>query len=83
MIFVILTRQYSGGQIEFGHLIAVVNTDGSLDMRYHQLNRHGQIMTGTCASTPELLPDGRIRLHEKWQWTSGDQSQGISILEEI
>ena len=31
----------------------------------------------------ELLPDGRIRLHEKWQWTSGDLSSGESVIEEI
>jgi hypothetical protein len=40
-------------------------------------------MTGICRSTPEILPDGRIRLHEKWQWTSGDRSSGESIVEEI
>jgi len=40
-------------------------------------------MTGVCRSTPELLPDGRIRLHEKWQWTCGDRASGESIIEEI
>jgi hypothetical protein len=40
-------------------------------------------MTGKCFSKPEIIDDGRIRLHEKWQWTSGDFSQGESIVEEI
>lgn len=40
-------------------------------------------MTGRCLSTPEYLPDGRIQLYEKWQWTSGDQSAGESIVEEV
>lgn len=40
-------------------------------------------MTGICRSTPEILEDGRIRLHEEWIWTSGDQSSGKSIIEEI
>lgn len=40
-------------------------------------------MTGTCNSRPELLKNGKIRLHEEWQWTSGDKSKGKSILEEI
>jgi hypothetical protein len=40
-------------------------------------------MTGRCHSIPEQLSDGRIRLHEQWQWTSGDLSSGESIVEEI
>jgi hypothetical protein len=52
-------------------------------MRYHQVNDKGELMTGTCSSVPEILPDGKIRLHETWQWTSGDQSAGTSIIEEV
>jgi hypothetical protein len=40
-------------------------------------------MTGVCRSTAEILSDGRIRLLEKWQWTSGDFSEGESVVEEI
>jgi hypothetical protein len=79
----ILTSNYSGGQIVKGHLIAKVAADGSLDMRYHQINMKGELTTGICLSIPEILPNGKIRLHEKWQWTSGDKSSGESILEEV
>ncbi len=79
----LLTCTYSGGDIVKGHLIGLVNDSGIIDMRYHQLNRKGQLMTGTCESHPEVLPDGKIRLHEHWQWTSGDKSKGYSVLEEI
>jgi len=41
------------------------------------------LMTGTCHSTPELLENGKIRLIENWQWTSGDKSKGNSVLEEL
>lgn len=75
--------EYSGGEIVRGNLIATCDQQGVLDMRYHHVNIRGELMTGTCRSTPELLPDGRIRLHEKWQWTSGDRSTGESIVEEI
>ena len=75
--------EYSGGQIRFGTLIAKVLDDGSLDMRYQHVNTNGELMTGICVSTPEPLPDGRLRLHEKWQWTSGDLSSGESVIEEI
>jgi hypothetical protein len=75
--------EYSGGEIVFGTLIAKADENGDLDGRYQHLNRKGELMTGTCRSTPELLPDGRIRLHEKWQWTSGDLSSGASVIEEF
>ncbi|PSL02342.1 n-acetylglutamate synthase [Cecembia rubra] len=78
----ILTSEYSGGNIIKGHLIGIVNAEGKIDMRYHQVNKNGEIMTGTCVSTPEVLPNGKIRLHEEWNWTSGDGSSGNSIIEE-
>lgn len=79
----IVRAEYSGGSIASGHLIARCNPDGVLDMRYHHINTSGELMTGECISTPEILPDGRIRLHEKWRWTSGDLSSGESIIEEF
>jgi hypothetical protein len=79
----ILTCTYSGGQIVHGHLLGLVDEQGRIDMRYHQLNTRGQLMTGTCTSVPQVLPSGKIRLHETWQWTSGDGSRGHSVLEEV
>jgi len=51
-------------------------------MRYHQINNKGEFMTGICISTPELLQNGKIRLHENWQWTCGDNSKGQSVIVE-
>ena len=79
----IVTCRYSGGRIVSGQLIALVDAGGRLDMRYHPMNDRGEGMTGVCRSTLELLPDGRIRLHEAWRWTSGDGSSGSSVLEEV
>ena len=79
----ILTCEYSGGRIVSGHLIGLVDPEGNIDMRYHQVNAQGQLVTGICRSSPEVLPDGKIRLHEEWQWTSGDLSKGSTVLEEI
>ena len=78
----IVTSQYSGGKIKKGHLIGIVDDNGNIDMRYHQINDKDEIMTGTCKSRPEILPNGKLRLHESWQWTSGDYSKGESIIEE-
>lgn len=74
---------YEGGAVRFGTLIATADERGNLDARYGHVNESGEIMTGECRSTPEVLPDGRIRLHEDWRWTSGDLSSGASIVEEI
>ncbi len=78
----ILTSVYSGGKIIEGHLIGLVDTEGNINMRYHQVNDKTELMTGICFSKPEILPNGKIRLHESWEWTSGDKSKGQSILEE-
>jgi len=74
---------YSGGEIVSGHLIAKVLTDGSLDMRYHHVNKSGEIMLGKCVSTPEVLADGRLKFNENWQWLCGDHSTGYSEIVEV
>lgn len=79
----VLTCTYSGKHIVQGHLIGLVDESCNIRMSYHQINEEGILMTGICDSTPEILENGKIRLYEKWQWTSGDQSKGQSILEEI
>lgn len=78
----ILTAEYSGGKIVYGHLMGLVDESGHIDMRYHQINTAGELMTGICHSKPEILENGKIRLHETWQWTSGDMSKGESVIEE-
>ena len=79
----ILTSEYRGGYIQKGHLIGLVDEIGNIEMRYHQINMKGELMTGICNSKPEILANGKIRLHETWQWTSGDKSKGKSIIEEL
>ena len=74
---------YEGGAIVFGNLIAKVLDDNSLEVRYQHLNAQGELMTGKCVSTPEILANGKIRLFERWQWTNGDFSSGESVIEEI
>ncbi len=79
----IMTCTYYGSKIKIGHLIGIVSTNGDIDMRYHQINTEGILMTGLCKSKPEIMDNGKLRLHETWQWTSGDLSKGLSVLEEI
>ncbi|MFT6924073.1 MAG: hypothetical protein ACJA1C_003094 [Crocinitomicaceae bacterium] len=78
----ILSCEYEGTNISEGHLIGAVDEDGCINFRYRQLNERGEEVSGICFSTPEIMENGKIRLHESWRWTSGDQSNGESILEE-
>ncbi|MEC3906390.1 n-acetylglutamate synthase [Tamlana sp. 2201CG12-4] len=79
----ILTATYQGDHIIEGHLIGVVDNQGNIDMRYHQINSSGELMTGICISKPKIDTNGKIKLYERWEWTSGDKSNGTSVLQEI
>jgi cell division protein FtsI/penicillin-binding protein 2 len=79
----IVTAVYQGGSIVKGFVIALADENGKLNMRYQHVNTQQQLMTGICISTPQLLPNGKIQLHEKWQWTCGDNSKGESVIEEV
>ena len=78
----IVWANYEGGDIVKGHLIANVLPSGQLDMRYHHINRRGEIMLGKCLSTPTLMSDGKLRFSEEWEWLSGDMSSGQSEIVE-
>jgi hypothetical protein len=75
--------EYSGGEIVQGHLIGLINEAGKLEMVYHHINVAGKLKTGKCMSTIEALPSGKLRLHENWQWTCDDFSEGESVVEEV
>ncbi len=78
-----LTARYSGGEILSGQMIGIVHDDNSLEFVYHHIDVHGHLRSGYCHSKPEILEDRRIRLHEKWRWTYGGDSEGESVIEEI
>jgi hypothetical protein len=79
----VVSATYEGGGVRSGVLIATADGGGNLEARYAHVNASGGLMTGECRTTPEVLPDGRLRLHEEWRWTSGDESSGRSVVEEI
>ncbi len=75
--------EYGGGEIRKGSMIGLVHQDGSLEFVYHHLNTHGVLRTGKCSSTPEILHNGKIRLHENWRWNDGSREEGTSTVEEV
>lgn len=78
----IISAIYSGGEITQGTLIGLISENGSLEFRYNHVNLNNEIRGGKCFSTPEILPDGRIRLYEKWQWHDDEETEGSSVIEE-
>nr|WP_202512505.1 hypothetical protein [Streptomyces sp. SID3343] len=72
--------EYSGGDIVRGRLVGTRHED-ELDFRYVQLNRSGGTASGHCVSRVSLLPDGRLRLDETWEWESRD-GKGTSVVEQ-
>ena len=79
----IIQATYRGGDIIQGMLIGTVKEEGCLQFRYNHVNLRNEIRGGECISTPEILPDGRIRLYERWQWLDAENTEGSSIIEEI
>lgn len=47
----------------------------NIELNYLQINQQNIIMTGKCLSKAEIMENGKVRLHEEWQWTSGDFSK--------
>jgi hypothetical protein len=81
----VLMGTYSGGTIEFGSLIGKVHRDGRLTFLYQHITKSGTLKSGKCESRPEILPSGKIRLHESWEWLSGQDigQTGTSVVEEF
>jgi len=79
----VVWAEYRGGSVRQGSLIARWTDGDTLEMRYHHITRDNQIKTGRCTSHPEMSENGRLLMYEEWQWTTGDKSSGISVIEEI
>jgi hypothetical protein len=74
---------YKGGGVLFGTLIATIDESGCLEMRWQHISKKRELKEGTCLSVPEILADGRLRLHQVWCPTTGAQAEGTSTIEEI
>ncbi len=77
----IIWATYLGGEIKFGTLSGNL-MENNIVFTYQHQNLSGDFMTGKCKSTIEIVK-GKIRLHEEWQWTCGDYSNGKSVLDEV
>jgi hypothetical protein len=74
---------FEGGGVRVGTLVARVEAEGALEMRWQYVDRAGRLKTGACRSRPELLADGRVRLHEAWRADGEPPLEGTSVAEEV
>ncbi|HEV2887559.1 MAG TPA: hypothetical protein VGX49_11650 [Jatrophihabitans sp.] len=79
----LLWGEFSGGQVRRGALTGNCTPDGTLDFAYCMVFEGGEIVSGRCHSTPTVLADGRIRLHEEWERYGAGGGRGVSSIEEI
>jgi hypothetical protein len=79
----LLWGEFTGGRARHGSLSGTCAPDGSLDFAYCMVLDDGGIVSGRCRSTPTVLPDDRIRLHETWERYSPRPGRGESAIEEI
>lgn len=79
----IFWAEYGGGDVKKGFMVGMVSPNGELDFHYQHLNKDDKIRIGKCRSVPHVLENGKIELHEKWQWLNGDLSCGESVVEEM
>jgi len=79
----LLWGEFTGGHARRGVLTGTAAADGRLEFGYCMVLDSGEVITGHCRSTPEVLPDGRILLHERWERFGAQAGTGVSSIEEI
>ena len=79
----IIWAEYFGGEIKQGFLVGTVENNGKLEFTYQHINESNQLRLGRCNSFPVFLEDGRMEIHEEWQWLNGDKSKGTSVIVEV
>jgi hypothetical protein len=72
--------EITGPQVRVGRLVGATSADGVIDAAYSQVMADGEVVAGRVVSTPTVLPDGRVRLAERWHRIDG--SSGVSYIEE-
>jgi hypothetical protein len=79
----LLWAELSGSGVRRGALTGRCADDGSLEFAYTMVLDDGRVVSGRCLSTPELLDDGRVVLHETWERFAPHGSAGVAELEEV
>jgi hypothetical protein len=63
-------------------MLGLADPAGKLTIRFTHIYTDGRMMSGQGESVPEVLSDGRLRLHETFT-VFDDGRSGQSVVEEI
>ena len=77
----VVWAEFGGGSVRAGRLVGTCGEDGVVEAAYVQLLATGELAAGRMTSVPHLLPDGRVRLEERWRRDDG--SAGTSWIEQL
>lgn len=77
----VVWAEFGGGPVTTGRLVGRCGPDGVIEAAYVQLLASGELAAGRMTSVPHLLPDGRVRLEERWRRDDG--SAGTSWIEQL
>jgi len=72
---------FAGAHVRAGRLVGRCDAGGTIDAAYCMVLADGEVVAGRCVSTPSVLPDGRLRLTERWRRCDG--TTGVSQIEEV
>jgi hypothetical protein len=75
-----VVASYAGGAVKAGFLIGA-RRETRLTFRYVQVDQAGTVDGGSSTCELSVLPDGRLRITEHFQWASR-QGEGTNIIEE-
>jgi hypothetical protein len=73
--------RYEGGSIARGRLVGQVSGH-TLTFRYAQRECEGSIHGGRSTCDLQVLPDGRLRIHEHFTWRTREGT-GTNIFEQV
>lgn len=79
----VVWAEFAGGKVRRGSLAGTCAPDGVLRLAYCMVLAGGDVVSGSCVSTPMVLGDGRIRLAERWERYGPNAAAGLSYLEEV
>lgn len=74
--------ELTGGGVRLGSLTGLCAEDGTIEFAYTKVMFSGAVISGHSVNTPEFLPDGRIRLNERWERFGRHAERGTSAIEE-
>ena len=76
----IIKAKYAGGKVKAGFLIGKL-TDNKFEFQYTQMHDDNSLHGGHSLCEIEFSGDGRLRLVEHFEWSSGQK--GINVIEEV